>query len=350
MGVVSVVAGALLLLLLVYDVFATVFVPRGGGGPVTRRVYAGVWGLWRRVGDRLSGARRRRFLAAGGPVLLPLTVALWALELVVACALVYLPFAASFPVDGQRDLHPVVVALYTSGFSATTLGVGDVYPQAPALRLLTVLEAGLGFALFSASIAYVLSVYDALLQSSALSLEISRYLGSSEQQDGVDVLVDTVRHDASDELLSWLASTSSQALKATQAAAQYPLASYFHVPDDDRGLPQSMGALLELLTVARTVLDPDRYPELTRGRTVSFAFRSAASNVTDTASGLADTPPAPGDQQRWERHDAARARLASAGVALRPEEESRRDYAEVRSTWDVAHHTLRSHFGYPPRI
>ena len=57
MAVVSVVAGALLLLLLVHDVFATVFVPRGRPGPLTRRVYAGFWGLWRRMGDRLTGSR-----------------------------------------------------------------------------------------------------------------------------------------------------------------------------------------------------------------------------------------------------------------------------------------------------
>jgi hypothetical protein len=349
MGIVSVAAGGLLLLLLVYDVFVTVFVPRGGAGPVTRRVYAGFWWMWRSLGDRLRGDRRRRVLAAGGPLLLPLTVLLWALELVVGFALVLLPFADSFHVDGDRALHPVVTALYVSGFSATTLGVGDVFPQLPALRLLTVAEAALGFALFSASIAYVLSVYGALLTSTSTALTISRYVGTDDQPDVTEVLIDAVRHGNATQLVSWLSSTATRLAEARQAEAQYPLTAYFHVPDDDRGLPQALGLLLELLTVARSLLDGERCPELTRGRAVAFAWRMASSHVSEGAQGLPATAPEPTDEERLAQHDRARASLERHGVALRPVEQSRRNYLALRSTWDVDQHRLRRHYGYPPR-
>lgn len=36
--------GAILLLTLVGDVYATVFVPRGSAGPLSRRLYAASWG------------------------------------------------------------------------------------------------------------------------------------------------------------------------------------------------------------------------------------------------------------------------------------------------------------------
>jgi hypothetical protein len=60
-----------------------------------------------------------------------------------------------------------VAALYVSAYAATTLGVGDIYATTPVLRLLITLEAGLGFALFSIPITYVLSVYNALLRATA---------------------------------------------------------------------------------------------------------------------------------------------------------------------------------------
>jgi hypothetical protein len=135
-----------------------------------------------------SVGHRRRLLAIGGPLLLPLTVLLWAVELVLGFALLYLPAAEGFFSPDPSGSAPFVTALYVSGYSASTLGVGDVYPQTGALRLLTTTEAALGFAVFSVSIAYLLSVYGALRQSKALALEISRFLDLDHQPDGLQVL------------------------------------------------------------------------------------------------------------------------------------------------------------------
>ena len=92
MTVLFVLAGAAVLLLLLVDVVQTVFVPRGDAGPVTRRVHRAVWATGRHAA-RSPRLLRRRLLGLVGPLLLPLTVLLWALELVVGFALVYLPLS-----------------------------------------------------------------------------------------------------------------------------------------------------------------------------------------------------------------------------------------------------------------
>ena len=69
--------GAILLLTLVGDVYATVFVPRGPVGPLSRRLYAASWAGWNRFGDHLPPDRRRRWLALNGPLLVLLTVMVW---------------------------------------------------------------------------------------------------------------------------------------------------------------------------------------------------------------------------------------------------------------------------------
>jgi hypothetical protein len=157
-------------LALLVDVFGTVFVPRGGAGFVTSRLYRFVWAGWMRAAAR-AGRHRRSILALAGPVLLPLTVAVWVAELVGAFALVYRPFVEQFSVPQSGAGPSWVTSLYVSAYSATTLGVGDVYASTSWLRLLMTLEAGLGFALFSISITYVLSVYGALLRATALALQ-----------------------------------------------------------------------------------------------------------------------------------------------------------------------------------
>jgi hypothetical protein len=151
MAVLALVGFAVLVLLLV-DVVQTVFVPRGDAGPLTRRVHRAVWGAARRGVRR--GPRRRQVLALVGPVLLPLTVLLWAVELVVGFALVYLPLSERFVVPEEGGTpSPAALALYVSGYSATTLGVGDVSAGDTLVRMLIVVEAACGFAVFSVGIA-----------------------------------------------------------------------------------------------------------------------------------------------------------------------------------------------------
>jgi hypothetical protein len=175
MSWVPVAAGALLLAALLVDVFGTVFVPRGHAGIVSRRVYRWTWRLWLRASG-IAGRQRRRLLALGGPLLLPLTLVLWMVELVIGFALIYLPWSSQLVLPSGEAASGWVPSLYVSAYAATTLGVGDIFPGTAALRLLAVTEAALGFALFTVSITYLLSVYSAVRQATSLALEISRFM------------------------------------------------------------------------------------------------------------------------------------------------------------------------------
>jgi hypothetical protein len=341
------VAGLVLLLALVVDVFSTVFVPRGAPGPVTRRFYSGVWSLVRRLASRADGSRRRRLLALGGPLLLPLTVALWALELVLGFTLVYVPLADgfSYPEGAASPPGELGTALYFSGYSATTLGVGDVYASGSLLRLLSVTEAALGFALFSVSIAYVLSVYNGLRSSTALALEISRYLGDQP----LDVLSTACRVPAAEqELTSWLGTVGGSLSEVAQAQEQYALLSYFHIPDDPRALPLALGDLLEVVTVCRSLVNEDAAPSLVSGLATQAALRTGVAHVQERAS---TTEPrmaeaAVSADAREAAYECARDRLRELGVPLRPEPAARLAYLGLRASWDEQSLAMRKHFGY----
>jgi hypothetical protein len=347
--VLALLLGSLLLVVLVVDVLLTVFVPRGGPGAVTSSAYRLAWSLWRRAAGRVPARRRRRFLSLGGPALLPLTVLLWAGELVLGFALLYLPFSDRlvYP-DGERPLDAFSGALYLSGYSATTLGVGDVHPDDALVRLLTTAQAGLGFALFSVSIAYLLSVYGALQRSKELALEVSQYLGLAEGADSVDALVQTVSEEHEDELAAWLSQVTSRLISATEAQEQYPLVQYFHVPEDRRALTLTLPVLLELLTVCRSLLDPVRFPRLAEGRSTGFSMRTLSWYLDRHADRVRSSRSAhaPGDPQRRARHDRARRRLAAAGMGLRSPDDSWERYRTLHAEWDGDDVVLRQHYGY----
>lgn len=68
---------------------------------------------------------------------------------------------------------PWTEALYYSGMAAATLGTGDIVPDLPALRLLAVMEALSGFALLSASLSYIMAIYNENGRKTTLAAELA---------------------------------------------------------------------------------------------------------------------------------------------------------------------------------
>lgn len=339
-------AGLVLLGVVILDVFGTVFVPRGGAGVITRRLYATAWAVFSWVSAR-SGRHRRAVLAAAGPILLPLTVAVWAVGLIAGFALIYLPYTPQFSVpQGEPGW---VAPIYASAYAATTLGVGDVYATAPILRLLITVEAGLGFALFSTGITYVLSVYGALLRATALSLQITSFIRAEPGEDAVDVVCRSVKTHSEEQTVAWLRGAVSDLATTAQAQAQYPLIPYFHVPRDDRALPLALIDLLELLTVCRTLPDPSAFPSLTSGHTVVWASRMTTTFVVEHAEQVASAGDSAHEDCDLGAYLRTRERLLAAGIALRHDEEARSDYLALRRQWWSAGQALLDHFGYQHR-
>jgi hypothetical protein len=343
-------AGLLLLALLLVDVVQTVFVPRGGPGPVTRRAHQGAWAVWRVVALRLGG---RRLLALGGPLLLPLTVLLWSTLLVVGFALLYLPGTDRLVYQDDAPIAAPLAALYLSGLSATTLGVGDVHPGDALLRLSTTVQAGCGFALFSVSIAYVLAVYGALRRSTALAVHLSHFLDSGMQESLEDevaaLLGDAVRNGEQQQVLAWVADVTRSLLDVAQEQEHYPLIEYFHAADDDRALPLALPRLLVLLTCCRALLDPQHHRALSDSLVVRTADRTARWYLEEHLFRLRlSAGDLRGPAQRRATHERLREALGRRGVALRPAADSWPAYDARQSVEDSAEAALRRHFGYPP--
>lgn len=343
-------AGVIVLLTLLWDVYPTVFVPRGPAGPVSRRLYASAWDGWRRIADQLPAESRRHRLSLLGPLLVPLIVLTWACILIVGYALIYYPWAGAFIASpSELEEFPAwAKALYYSGYSATTLGVGDVVPRGMALRFVSVLEAAHGFMLFSVAITYLLSIYSALNRSTALALEISRFLGRDEGQEPADLLIAMASSGAERDVVEWMARTSSSLASVVQWEGQYPLLHYFHIPDDDRALLVALTDLLEVVTLARSLLCPNHFPALSEGPVTTSLERLARRHLTAGAGrfGRDDRGTGGLERERRRRYAEARRRLEAAGVPLREDGQAWRAYERLRPGWDVADEGVRTHFGY----
>ena len=228
--------GTAILLLLLADVFFTVFHPQGRGGPLTHRQNRLVWAFFRNVGPRAEG-----WLSFAAPTMAVLTIVLWVMLLVGGFALIIYPWIASFLVSPGSLRVRWVETIYYSGYTAATLGFGDVVPDHELLRLLAPLEAFLGFAILSASITYLSSVYREVVSMHTLATNIAGYF-----EAGTAATLDRASRDQAQAFARWVDGVNTSLLRALQAHFHYPILHYFRPSDEHRALPPQLDHLLAL--------------------------------------------------------------------------------------------------------
>ena len=156
-------SGVALILIIIWDAFETILVPRRIGRRVrlTRYFYMISWRMWRAVALFIRKPQRREgFLGFYGPLSLIVLLFCWAAGLILGFAL--LALATSSRAGAAPD--PFGVLIYMSGETFFTLGFGDITPTTVVGRFLAVLEAGLGFGFLGTVVGYLPTMYAAFAQ------------------------------------------------------------------------------------------------------------------------------------------------------------------------------------------
>ena len=232
--------------LAVRDIFHTLWHPQGFGF-LAKTVFSTTWRL-----SRVSWLHR--WLAPlAGPLALLGTVALWTVLVVTGWAVIYLPhmpeafnFGSALEPGASSD---VVSSLYLSAVAVTTLGLGDITPADPVLRMLAPLEALVGFVLLTAAISWILQVYPALVRRRSLArrIDVLREAGTTE-------LVRTGDPRVVSRLLSDLV---EPLVTVEMDLEQYEESYYFWDRDPRHSLAAQLPGVLELAEVALASESPE---------------------------------------------------------------------------------------------
>ena len=160
------ILGLALLLGILWDAFETVILPRHvrRSFRIARLFYRNAWRICYLTATHIRTPKRREgYLSYFGPLSLLLLIGFWALALVLAFAMVQ--WAAGSALSSGGSIRSTFRSdLYFSGTTFFTLGLGDITPQTPLARLLSVIEAGTGFGFLALIIAYLPTLYGAFSQ------------------------------------------------------------------------------------------------------------------------------------------------------------------------------------------
>jgi hypothetical protein len=171
MHVIAIVAGILIILAVLLDAFETVVLPRRVRRQfrITSWFYRNTWVPWAKLASYIkSQTRRETMLGYFGPLSMIALLGLWAIGLIFGFALLQYGGGEHLAYGNQSITFRLL--LYHSGETFFTLGYGDITPASNAARLLSVSEAGMGFAFLGVVIGYIPTIYTAF---SRREIEIS---------------------------------------------------------------------------------------------------------------------------------------------------------------------------------
>ncbi|MDQ2747606.1 MAG: potassium channel family protein [Acidobacteriota bacterium] len=252
--------GVILLMLVFYDVYATILRATKHPGPISANLNRALWWVGTRVAKNLSRRWRHRVLTAVGPLLLPVLIVLLISFLGAGFALLYLPhLETEFNTGDKGQTGNLLEAVYFSGVTLLTVGFGDIVPLSRATRLLALLEGASGIFVISLGVTYLLTVYGALERKRAVALAFYHQAGQ-----GADVPGFITLHFARGrfyDLTETLKTATRDLQELLESHLEHPVIHYFHPLEVYKGLPRVLFVMLETITILRSCLDQEEYVE-----------------------------------------------------------------------------------------
>jgi hypothetical protein len=244
MTVVGIGLGVLLVLIVLWDTFETIVLPR----TVTRRLrltrlfYLAFWGIWSAVARRTCrNERREAVISAFGPLSLLMLFVVWALLLMLGFALVQ--WGLGLPTHNGVYRPAFHEYLYLSTMTFFTMGFGDIAPATNQMRFVVVMEAGVGFGFLALVIGYLPVLYQSFSRRElGISLLDAR---AGSPPTGVELLR---RHSAADQLpalAALLRSWESWSADLMESHLSYPVLSFYRSQHDRESWLAALTAILD---------------------------------------------------------------------------------------------------------
>lgn len=249
MNAISVFVGAALILTVLWETFETIVLPRRVTRHfrMTRLFYRASWAPWRALAIRRGSKKKRDImLSYYGPLSLLMLFLFWAIALMLGFALIH--YGDGESLGGTLFPSRFGNALYLSGTTLVTLGLGDVTPASPLARVVTVIEGGMGFGFLALVIGYLpvlyqsfsrrevtISLLDARAGSPPTAFELLRRHAAPE---GLDILMEVLEH--------W----EQWSAELMESHLSYPVLAYFRSQHDNQSWIASLTAILDCCSLA----------------------------------------------------------------------------------------------------
>jgi len=306
------IIGIVLIGVVLLDAFETILLPRRATRRLrlARLILWSAWWLWSAPaqGHWRSGERRETYLSFFGPFALLLLIGVWCTGLIGGFALLLWGLGGQLVATGGDA--GVGTALYGSGTTFFTLGIGDVLPHTALGRLLVVLEAGLGFAFLALIISYMPVLNQAFSQREVNVSLLDARAGSPPS--AAELLRRHAGADCTAALTQLLREWERWSAELLESHLSYPNLAYYRSQHHEQSWLAGLTTMLDVAALLLVGLDGAP----TQPARLAFAMaRHAAADL----SRILGARPQSAVSERLSAADLThlRAVLAQAGMSLR---------------------------------
>jgi hypothetical protein len=334
------VVGALLIVMILLDVFLTVLYARVGTGIMSTRVARGTWFTVRALAKTMP-SRRGKVLSFAGPIILLMLLLVWGIGLTLGSAFILHPhMGTNIQASSGPTSTDFLSSLFAGGSSISIVGAGNFEPKSGGFKLFYLFNSLVGMSVISLTLTYLMQIYSALRtrNSKALSLDV----GTSRTGDAAEFLAGVGPQGHFEAGYTTLTDLAESITSIKEAHHFYPVLFYFRFEEPYYSVSRFANTALDAMTIIKTVLDDKQYRWLIESGAVEDIWNASLMLLTTLEEAFVpgDLPEraSPDAQTRslWRnRFFNAAARLQSAGITLTADLDSAANrYVSLRSEWN----------------
>jgi hypothetical protein len=339
-------AGAVIVLVVLRDVFQTVVTPRpvSGRWRLSRFAPLGLWRPWRWAALRLPSVRAREgALGSFGPLAVLISLVTWVLLLVLGYGLL---------LDSMRDqVRPrppdFGSSLYFSATSLLTIGFGDFVATAGPTRVVALAAGATGLGVFAVVITFLFSLFAAFQRREVAVVTLEA--AASAPPSGVTLLESYALTNLLGDLPRTLERWQLWAAEVLDSHLAYPVLAYFRSSHDNDSWISSLGAVMDAATLLLTTIDMKATPGAPENlHGWAKLTRSVGGHCIEDLVLFFDLDGEHYVGVEEGEYQQARERLQRAGYALRPEADGWEAFQRLRSEYAGRVNALAGHWASPP--
>jgi len=329
-----------------WDGFETIVLPRR----VMRRLrlarlfFRSTWSPWSFLAHAAcSGSRLDTVLGFYGPLSLLLLICVWAAVLISGFGLLYWALGSSLAVPDQ--IAGFRADLYMSGTTFFTLGLGDVRPVTFGARVITIIEAGMGFGFLALVVAYLPALNQSFARREASISRLDARAGSPPT--AVRMLEKHNHEGGMDDLREQLSQWEQWSAELLESHLSYPVLAHYRSQHDNQSWLAALTVVLDTSAVVLAIIEG----VCTRQAEMTFAIARHA--IVDFAV-VFNQPPRKCEKDRLGDGGLTRLKemLEAAGLKLMEDHEAERRLQRLRDSYEPYVCALARYFrlSVPPWI
>lgn len=322
------IAGICIILFVLLEAFETIILPR----QVTRRwrltrfFYRVTWPPYSMLVRPCPKKSRERLLSFYGPLSFVLLLVFWGVLLLFGFALLHLVDGSVVRL-GNTGLERLGMALYFSGSTLFTLGLGDIAPHTPLSRFLTVAESFTGLGFLAIVVGYFPVLYQSFSRRESQITLLDARAGSPPS--ATELVRRMIGGGDYEEMHGFLRDWERWCAELLESHISYPVLCYFRSQHDNESWLSSVATILDTSALVLVGIDD------TCQRQAQLTFAIARHAVVDLSQVLGRSPNfAQVDRLSPEDLERLRTVLSEAGVQLRRGQDADERLAELRSMYE----------------